>query len=113
MIIDSFLYKSNNTSISGNNFNDNWLRDTSVIDSGEVIMATTTYTCEPSALAPILKGMEIYTTEAEIAQIADTDETGTTLHGLKTAVIAKGITAIAARLTTDKLQANYLVVLNA
>ncbi len=74
-------------------------------------MATTIYTCGPSALATILKSIGIYTSEAEIAQLSGTDETGTTLYGLKTAANAKGITAIAARLTIDKLQANYLVVL--
>jgi parallel beta-helix repeat protein len=105
-------YNSIGIVISGNNYTDNWLTDTSVIDSGEVVMATTIYTCGPAALATILKNLGIYTTEAELAQLAETDETGTSLYGLKTAAEAKGATAIGARLTIDQLRANYLVVLS-
>ena len=75
-------------------------------------MATSVYTCGPAALATILKSMGIYTTEAEIAKLAGTDETGTSLYGLKTAAQAKGATAIGARLTTDQLKTNYMVVLS-
>ena len=105
-------YNSIGTVISGNNFASNWLTDTSVIDSGDVVMATTIYTCGPAALATILKSIGIYTTEAEIAELAATDETGTTLSGLKTAALAKGATTvIGARLTTSQLKTNYIVVL--
>jgi parallel beta-helix repeat protein len=130
-----YLYDTNNNNITGNNltdngagityhnsigtvlsensFTDNWLTDTSVIDSGEVIMATTIYSCGPAALATILKSMGIYTTEAEIAKLASTDESGTSLAGLKTAALAKGATSvIGARLTTSQLQANNIVVLS-
>ncbi len=105
-------YNSIGTILSGNNFTDNWLADTSAVDSGEVIMATTTYTCGPAALATILKSIGIYTTEAEMAKIAGTDETGTSLYGLKTAALAKGATAIGVRLTTSQLQTNNIVVLS-
>jgi len=77
-----------------------------------MVIATTIYSCGPAALATILKNLGIYTTEAELAQIAITDETGTSLYGLKQAALNKGITAIGARLTIDQLQPNYLVVLN-
>jgi parallel beta-helix repeat protein len=101
------------TIISGNNFADNWLADTSIVDSGEVVIATTIYTCGPAALATILKSMGIYTSEAELAQLAGTDETGTSLYGLKTAALAKGATTvIGARLTTNQLKTNYIVVLS-
>lgn len=105
-------HNSMGTAISGNNFTSNWLTDTSVVDDGEMVMASTTYTCGPAALATILKTLGIYTTEAELAKIAGTDETGTSLFGLKTAALSKGITAIGARLTIDQLQTNYLVVLD-
>lgn len=47
-----------------------------------------------------------------MAQLAETDETGTSLYGLKTAAEAKGATAIGARLTIDQLKTNYMVVLS-
>jgi parallel beta-helix repeat protein len=104
-------YNSIGTIISGNSFTDNWLTDTSVVDSGDVIMATTIYTCGPAALATILKSIGIYTTEAEMAKIAGTDETGTSLLGLKHAANAKGINAYGYELTVEQLQTNYIVVL--
>ena len=105
-------HNSIGTAISGNNFTGNWLTDVSVVDDGEMVMATTIYTCGPAALATILKMMGIFTTEAELAKIAETDETGTSLYGLKIAAQSKGLTAIGVRLTIDQLQPNYLVVLN-
>ncbi len=104
-------YNSLSTTISGNSFTDNWLTDTATIDSGKMVMATTTYSCGPAALATILKSLGIYTTEVEIAKLAGTDETGTSLYGLKTAAQNKGTTAIGARLTLDQLKTNYIVVL--
>ena len=76
-----------------------------------MIIATTIYSCGPAALATILKNLGIYTTEAELAQLAGTDETGTSLYGLKTAAQSKGVNAVGARLTIDQLQANNIVVL--
>ncbi len=105
-------HNSIGTSISGNNFTDNWLADTSAVDDGLMIIATTIYTCGPAALATILKTMGIFTTEGEIAKLAGTDETGTSLYGLKIAAQSKGVTAIGARLTIEQLQPNYLVVLD-
>ncbi len=99
------------TTISGNNFTDNWLTDTSEIESGEVVMATTIYTCGPAALATILKKLGIYTTEAEMAKIAQTDETGTSLLGLKNAANAKGVNSYGYELSIGQLQPNYIVVL--
>ena len=97
--------------ISGNRFNDNWLTDTSTIDSGKVVMATTIYTCGPAALATLLKKYGIYTTEAELAQIAKTDETGTSLLGLKKAANDKGINAFGYELSIGQLKPDYIVVL--
>jgi parallel beta-helix repeat protein len=105
-------HNSIGTSISGNNFTNNWLADWSVIDSGEMVLATTIYTCGPAALATILKNQGIYTTEGELAKLAGTDETGTSLYGLKTAAQSKGLTAVGVRLTLEQIQHNYLVVLN-
>jgi parallel beta-helix repeat protein len=105
-------YNSISTTLSENRFTDNWLADTSVIDSGKMVMATTIYSCGPAALATILKSIGIFTTEAELAELSGTDETGTSLYGLKIAAQSKGISAIGARLTTDQLETNYIVVLS-
>ncbi|MCE5215330.1 MAG: right-handed parallel beta-helix repeat-containing protein, partial [Methanobacterium sp.] len=100
------------TILSENSFKDNWLADTSSIDSGEMVMATTIYSCGPAALATILKSLGIFTTEAEIARLASTDETGTSLYGLKIAAQSKGLTAFGGWLTTDQLEKNFIVVLS-
>jgi trimeric autotransporter adhesin len=105
-------YNSIGTAISGNSFNNNWIADSSVINSDKIVMATTIYSCGPAALATVLKTMGIYATEAELAKLAGTNETGTSLYGLKTAAQAKGVTATAVRLTTDQLKTNYIVVLS-
>jgi predicted double-glycine peptidase len=58
------------------------------------------------------KNLGIYSTEGELSKLAGTDETGTSLYGLKIAAQSKGLTAIAAFLTIEQLQPNYLIVLN-
>jgi len=75
-------------------------------------MATTIYTCGPAALATVLKNMGIFTSEAEITQLAGTDQTGTSLYGLQQATINKGLTATGVRITADQLQPDYIIVLN-
>ena len=75
-------------------------------------MASTIYSCGPAALATIFKALGIYTTEAELAERAGTDESGTSLLGLKEAADWYGVSAAAVRLTVDQLKANYLVVLD-
>ena len=105
-------YNSINTTLSSNNFTDNWITDTSVIDSGNNVLATTPYTCGPAALATVLESIGIYTTEAQIAQLSNTDESGTTLYGMVTAAQYYGVTALAGRLTTNQLAANYIVLLS-
>lgn len=97
--------------LSGNSFSDNWLTDSSVIDSGEMIMATSVYTCGPAALATILKNLGIFTTEAELAQIAKTDQDGTSLLGLKNAAKSKGVNAFGYELSVGQLKPDYIVVL--
>lgn len=74
-------------------------------------MATSIYTCGPAALATILKKLGIYVTEAELAQIAGTDYTGTSLLGLKNAANAMGINAFGYELSIEQLKPDYIVVL--
>ena len=76
-------YNSIGIVLSGNSFTDNWLTDTSVIDSGEVVLATTIYSCGAAALATILNSFRIYATENELATLAGTDKTGQAFMVLK------------------------------
>ena len=61
-------YDSNSTTIIGNNFIDNWLTDTSTVNSANIVMATTIYTCGPAALATVMKHLGVNATEMELAQ---------------------------------------------
>ncbi len=98
--------------ITGNTFSNNWISDTSVVDSSQMFIATTNFSCGAAALATVLKNLGIITNELEIGNLAGTDETGTSLLGLKTAAISKGATAIGVRIDADQLQANYIAVLS-
>ncbi len=81
-------------------FNDNSLKSES---DSEVVMQTTSYNCGPAALATVLQGMGIGCTEYELAQIAGTDETGTTMYGLMRAAMEKGLNARGMRVKVDNL----------
>ncbi len=83
----------------------------SEIDS-QIVMQSTSYNCGPAALATVLQGMGISCTEYELAQIAGTDETGTTMYGLMKAAIKKGLDARGMRIKLDNLTSNNIVFLN-
>jgi predicted double-glycine peptidase len=90
-------------------FNDNSLKSES---DSEIVMQTTSYNCGPAALATVLQGMGIGCTEYELAQIAGTDETGTTMYGLMRAAMEKGLDARGMRVKVDNLDSNNIVFLN-
>lgn len=104
-------YDSGNSTVSGNSISDNWVTDTAWIDSSEMVVATTIYTCGPAALATVMKNLGVNATEDELATLAGTDETGTTMYGLKQAALSKGLNAAGYRLGVDQLQTDYIVVL--
>jgi len=54
---------------------------------------------------------EIYTTEAELAQLAGTDKDGTTMYGLVHAAQVKGLNATGMILPVDQLKLGYMVLL--
>ena len=69
--------------------------------------------CGPAALATILIQMDFYTNEGEIAKDAKTDETGTSLAGLKDAATKRGILTIGVKgVTLDQLKPYNILVLN-
>ncbi len=74
-------------------------------------MSSNIFNCGPAALATVMKNLGVNATEVELATLANTTETGTTMLGLKQAAINKGLNAKGYRLRTEQLQANYIVVL--
>ncbi len=76
------------------------------------IMQSTNYTCGPAALATVLNNLGINTTESELADLAGTDESGTTMYGLVQAAQVKGIKATGMKLFINELKKNDIVFLN-
>ncbi|MDP3623380.1 MAG: right-handed parallel beta-helix repeat-containing protein, partial [Methanobacteriaceae archaeon] len=105
-------YNSNSTTIHGNNFTDNWIIDVSEIDSQNMVVASTIYTCGPAALATVMMHMGINSTEEDLANWAGTDDIGTSIYGLVQAANKTGLTAYGLRLSIDQLKTDYIVVLS-
>ncbi|MBM4240290.1 MAG: C39 family peptidase [Euryarchaeota archaeon] len=74
-----------------------------------IVMQTTNYTCGPAALATVLNNMGINATEQELANLAGTDENGTTMYGLAEAAKTKGLNAVGMKLSVDDLKPNNIV----
>ena len=131
-----YLYNTNNNLISGNilvengvgitncnaiedtitntnTFKDSYLSDKSIVDAGDMVLATTIYTCGPAAFATVYNHLGGYTNEGEIAQDAKTDETGTSLAGLKDAATKKGMPVVGAKnVDISQLKPYNILVLN-
>jgi len=75
-------------------------------------MQSTSYDCGAAALATVLNNLGINITEQEIAILAGTDESGTTMYGLVQAAQAKGVKATGMKLSVAKLKKNDIVFLN-
>lgn len=105
-------YDSNNTTFSGNNFTGNWIKDVSEIDSSNMVVATTIYTCGPAALATLMMHLGLNTTEKDLSNLAGTDNTGTSMYGLVQAANAKNLTAYGLKLSISQLKTDYIVVLS-
>jgi predicted double-glycine peptidase len=77
-----------------------------------VVMQSTNYSCGPAALATVLNNLGINATEQELAILAGTDESGTTMYGLVQAAGAKGVNATGIRLSVNELKKNDIIALN-
>ena len=103
-----------NENISENIFVDNYLSNTSTVDSSDVTMSTTIYDCGPAALATVLNRNGLITSEDQINYLAGTDETGTTSYALKDVAVMLGIDknkVNGVKITLDQLQKNNIAVL--
>ena len=74
-----------------------------------IVKQSTTYNCGPAALATVIKAQGIDCTEMEIAKMAGTDESGTSMYGLIQAARKKGREAVGMRLGLDNLQPHNIV----
>jgi predicted double-glycine peptidase len=79
---------------------------------GNIVFQSTSYNCGPAALATVLNLIGICCSEQEIAKIAGTDETGTTMYGLMHAARKKGICANGMRMSISGLGSGDIVFLN-
>ena len=82
------------------------------INTTGVVMQSTSYNCGPAALATVLNNLGINATEQELAILAGTDESGTTMYGLVQSARVKGVNAIGIKLSQDNLKKNDIVFLN-
>lgn len=78
----------------------------------KIVLQSTEYNCGPAALATVLRGLGINCSEQEIANIAGTDETGTSMYGLLCAARSKGIDAAGMRMDIELLEKMDIVFLN-
>jgi uncharacterized protein len=81
------------------------------INTTGVVMQSTSYECGPAALATVLNNIGINATEQELAGLAGTDESGTTMYGLVQAAQIKGVNATGMKLAIHELKKNNIVVL--
>lgn len=82
-----------------------------VLNTTGIVMQTSNYTCGPAALATVLNNMGINATEHELAVLAGTDETGTTMYGLIQAAKSKGLNAKGMKVSINDLKKNSIVFL--
>lgn len=73
-------------------------------------LQSTNYTCGPAALATVSKDFGVNTSEKELAMLAGTDESGTTMGGLIQAAQEKGLNAAALNLKVDELKSNNIAL---
>lgn len=105
-------YDSINVYFSGNLVLDNYLVGISDVNSTDIVMANSIYTCGPASLSTLLKQFGLNVTEDELATLGNTSYDGTSLKGLLDAAKAKGLYAKAVQIDFDYLRPGYIVLIN-
>jgi len=104
-------YDSVNININGNLVLDNYLSDISEVNSTDIVMASSIYTCGPASLSTLLKQFGFNITEEEISKLANTSYDGTSLKGLLYVAKDKGLYAKAVQIDFDYLMLGYIVLI--
>lgn len=104
-------YDSLNVIFNSNLVLDNYLADISEVNSTDIIMASSIYTCGPASLSTLLKQFGFNITEDELTTLANTSFDGTSLKGLLDAAKSKGLYAKAVRIDFDYLKSGYIVLI--
>lgn len=105
-------YNSTNT-ISGNTIIDNRIVDISELDTTGVVIQSNIWNCGPASLATVLKMLGITTTQEDLADLAGTDEEGTTMYGLFDAALRldEDLNAVGMILPVTELRPGFIVLL--
>ena len=104
-------YYKSNSATSGNTITNNSIADTSQIDTTGVIIQNNIWNCGPASLATVLNDIGVNATQDELASLAETDKSGTSMYGLAHAAQVKGLNATGIILSIDQLKPNYIVLL--
>ena len=114
---EGIIYHDSNCITSGNNVTGNWIADALTMDTTSVVMQNKIWNCGPASLATVLNRLGVNATQDDIATLAGTDQTGTSMAGLVYAANVKGltqcITATGMIITNvTRLQPNNIVLFN-
>ncbi|MEL7670783.1 cysteine peptidase family C39 domain-containing protein [Methanobacterium sp.] len=102
----------NNTNKSFHTSTKNLNDDISQKNTTGIIMANTDHNCGPAALATVVQNyFDINITQDQLATLAGTDGTGTTMYGLAQAAQSEGLFAYGMSLSVDNLQSGNIVYL--
>ena len=101
-----------NSSFTGNNITNSLTHDVLQINTTGVVMVDTYYNCGPASLATVLQNyFNITVSQDELATLAGTDESGTSMYGLAQAAQHEGFNAYGLRLSVNELEPGDIVYL--
>lgn len=102
----------NNTNKSSHISTKNLKDNISQKNTTGIIMATADHNCGPAALATVMQNyFDINVTQDQLAALAGTDRTGTTMYGLAQAAQSEGLFAYGMNLSVDQLESGNIVYL--
>ena len=105
-------YIDSNGTLTGNNVTSNLIQDLLHVNTTGIVIVDTPYNCGPAALATVLQNyFDINVSQDQLAILAGTDETGTSMYGLVQAVHDEGLNAEGLELSVDQLEPGNIVYL--
>lgn len=105
-------FTDSNCTLTGNNVTGSLIQDIFYVDTSGVVMVDTVYDCGPAAVATVLqKYFNIIASQDQLASLAGTTYTGTSMYGLVQAVQDEGLDAYGLELSVDQLEPGNIVYL--